>query len=247
MDFSLNALMSMNLTRIEYKYFVYKKNRPYILNDLLQFMHFDRHKNLLDHSYKVASIYFEDHGLTSYQEKLEGQPYRKKIRVRFYPQSNFTGANLEIKYKKIEQGFKIRINLSESVMKNLLNGSVNESLKTIEDPVLRRVIVELKTNGLKPFVKIDYNRIAFYSKTDTNVRVTLDSNVKCSRFLKHRMARTHIPVIPSEMEILEIKSDHYFPYFLCYLIKKYSLKKSAISKYVYAVQNLGLNSSMSIV
>lgn len=247
MDFSLNALVAMNFTRIEYKYFIYKKFRPYILNDLLQFMHFDRHENLPDHSYKVASIYFEDHGLTSYQEKLEGQPYRKKTRIRFYPQSNFAGANLEIKYKNIEQGFKTKINLSESLMTDLLNGSGNESLKTIENPVLRRVIVGLKTSGLKPFVKIDYNRIAFYSKTDTNVRVTLDSDVKCSRFSRHLTAHTHIPVIPSEMEILEIKSGRYFPYFLCYLIKKYSLKKSAISKYAYAVQNLGLNSSMSIV
>ena len=247
MDFSLNAPVSINPTRIEYKYFVYKRIRPYILNDLLQFMHFDRHENLPDHSYKVASVYFEDHGLISYHEKLEGQPYRKKIRVRFYPQSNLSGANLEIKFKKIEQGFKTRIHLSESVMTNLLNGSGNESLKAIEDPLLRRVIVELKTNGLKPFIKIDYNRIAFHSKTDTNVRVTLDSDVKCSRFLRNRTAHTHIPVIPSEMEILEIKSGRYFPYFLCYLIKKYSLKKSAISKYAYAVQNLGLNSSMNIV
>ena len=247
MDLSLRATKSMKPSRIEYKYFIHKRIRPHILNDLLQFMHFDRHENLPDHSYKVASIYFEDHGLTSYHEKLEGQPYRKKVRVRFYPQSNLAGGNLEIKYKKLDQGFKSRITLSESVMKNLLNGNIDERLKELEDPFLERIMVELKTNGFKPFIKIDYNRVALQSKTDTSVRVTLDSDVRCTRFLRNQTVHTYISVVPRGMEILEIKSGRYFPYFLCYLIKKYSLKKSAISKYAYAVQNLGLNSSMNIV
>ena len=215
MGFSLNAPMSINPTRIEYKYFVYKKIRPYILNDLLQFMHFDRHENLPDHSYKVASVYFEDHGLISYHEKLEGQPYRKKIRVRFYPQSNLAGGNLEIKYKKLDQGFKSRIALSESVMKNLLNGNIDESLKELEDPFLERVMVELKTNGFKPFIKIDYNRVALQSKTDTSVRVTLDSDVRCARFLRNQTVHTHISGVPRGMESVEIKSGRFFPYYLC--------------------------------
>ena len=108
-------------------------------------MHFDRHENLPDHSYKVASIYFEDHGLTSYHEKLEGQPYRKKVRVRFYPQSNLAGGNLEIKYKKLDQGFKSRIALSESVMKNLLNGNIDEIGLTVD-----ATIAEI-FSGVTPF------------------------------------------------------------------------------------------------
>ena len=235
----------MEPSRIEYKYFIPAKIRSHILNDLLHFIHIDRHENLPDRSYKIASVYFEDHGLTSYHKKLEGQPYRKKTRLRFYPQSKLVGGNLEIKCKRLDRGSKVKMALSETVMKNLLDGNIDASLGEIKDRYLKRVLYELKASGSKPFVRIDYRRVAMYSKTDSSVRITLDSDIRGSRALKNPLIHPYIPVVPRGLEILEIKSALFFPHYLCRLIRKYSLKRSAISKYALAVQSIGLNSSMS--
>jgi hypothetical protein len=231
--------------RIEYKYFVPEKNRSRVLNDLLYFMNVDCNENLPDRSYKVASIYFEDHALTSYHEKLEGKAFRKKIRLRFYPHLNTEGGNLEIKCKKFDKGFKLKMSLSKTIIENLLSGNIKECLEETENDSLERLLVELKSNGLKPFIRIDYRRVALYSKTDSNVRVTLDTDIRGSRVLKGPMIPPYIPVVPRGLEVLEIKSGNFFPYYLCDLVNKYSLKRSAISKYALAVQSIGLNSSMS--
>ena len=232
-------------SRIEYKYYIPGSIRSLVLNDLLHFMNVDLHENLPDRSYKVASVYFEDHALTSYHEKLEGQPYRKKVRLRFYSNSNFSEGNLEVKHKKLDRGFKLKIALSETVMENLLSGNIGQHLDEIEDGSLKRIMVELKSSKLKPFVRIDYRRVAMYSKTDSNVRVTLDSDVKVSRVSSGPMVPPYIPVVPRGLDILEIKSGHFFPYYLCRLINRYSLKRCAISKYALAVQNIGVNSTLN--
>ena len=233
-------------SRIEYKYLIPDRIRSSVLTDLLQFMHVDQHGNLPDRSYKVASIYFEDHALTSYHEKIEGRPYRKKFRVRFYPQLTGSGGNLEVKCKLIDKGFKVKVALSETAIGNLLNGDINECLEEIKDSSLELVLAEMKANGLKPFVRIDYRRVAMFSKTDSSVRVTLDSDIKASRVMENQRILPYIPIVPRGLEVLEVKSDSLFPFYLCRLVRKYSLKRFAVSKYAFAVQNIGLNSAMSL-
>ena len=85
-----------------------------------------------------------------------------------------------------------------------------------------------------------------FSKTDRNVRITLDRNIRCQRLVGKDHFNSSIHVGSPANVILEIKSPGYFPYWLAHIIKKYSLRRQAISKYALAVQDLAVNSSLSV-
>lgn len=268
--------------RIEYKYYVPLIVRPYLLEDLSKFTLFDIHAQDKKGNYKVASIYFENHALQAYHDKLAGLTERVKIRIRIYA-DGFTVC--EFKYKIFDKSFKEKTKINYDLLNQLCapiseypNGAprarprapsisaggtrrsrrVHANIagqsplpsakagKKIKDPVLLHFFESKKVNNLQPFIRIDYTRKAFLATNDQDVRITFDYNVKCCRFNGNLKTEPHIPVLPPDLGVLEIKTPNYFPFWLSFIIKKYSLKRTAISKYALGVQNLALNSSLIV-
>ena len=114
------------------------------------------------------------------------------------------------------------------------------------DPVISHVAQLIRVGCFHFFVIINYKRMALFAKTDQAVRITIDSDVFCDRFQGDIDITPNISVLPMHKNILEIKTPGYFPDWLRYIIKKYGLKREAISKYALSVQSLAVNSSMAI-
>ena len=64
---------------------------------------------------------------------------------------------------------------------------------------------------------------------------TFDRDIKCSRFRNNLNIKPHIPISSNGNVIMEIKTPSYYPYWLSKIVKKYSLKRIAFSKYSEAV------------
>lgn len=235
----------MKNNRIEYKYYVNFYKRTQFLNDILPHFKLDPHANAISATYSVSSIYFDDHKLSSYHEKLEGHPIRVKQRLRFYPSSNGKHLFLEFKHKTSDRIYKNKTKFPIDQLPFFLdfpNMAFDVTDQEGEDFFFR---MRIKYRQLKPLLRIDYSRIAMTMKNDSRVRVSLDSCIKTARVRGREMTKTWIPVIPGHLSILEIKTPNYLPTLLTGLIGKYNLQRRAISKYALAMQKLGLNSAMS--
>ena len=220
--------------REEYKYYIPLRFYPRLMEDLGMFKKMDDNAKVAGDGYHVTSIYFESIELKAYFDKIEGQANREKLRLRHYSTDRKGPLNVELKCKRGNKCIKKKVKVNQDEWDKILRGNY--------------VGIELfrGINHMHPFVRVDYKRKAFFAKNDRNIRITVDYNVRCARFIKGLLRKSYIPAIPPGAIILEIKTPNYFPFWLTAIIKKYSLKKGAISKYTLAVQSLAVNSALSV-
>lgn len=232
--------------RREDKYYVPLNIYRSLLKDLSYFTRPDDY-SIVGGFYAVYSVYFDNFNLDSYCDKIEGQTNRFKIRLRFYASDIKHGQiNAEIKYKFSNHGLKKKVIIDYRLFKKIMNRTPLsfEDFSTI--PELKTFIALQKTGNFQPFIRINYQRQALFSKTDKNIRLNFDQRIDCCRLTNNCGDGHYIHALPTDKIILEIKYPAYLPYWLIYILKKYSLHRSSISKYVLAVQNLAVNSSLSV-
>ncbi|MFH1459864.1 MAG: polyphosphate polymerase domain-containing protein [Candidatus Omnitrophota bacterium] len=237
--------MMKTRSRIEYKYYLPQHERANFINDLKKFTKKDKYGQGEDSVYQISSVYFETLGLKSYFDKLKGESDRLKLRVRFYRPLNVTGPiKVELKYRRLDKVIKKTILMSYECVQNLLKSDFNSSQLDDTDPLISYFIKLRKAEHYYPFIRIDYSRNAFFAKNDDGIRVTIDAKTYCSRFFGDIQIKPHIPVLSEEVQILELKCQDYIPFWFVYLIKKYSLQQSSISKYLLSAQKQACNSSL---
>jgi hypothetical protein len=237
----------MNTYRLEHKYYIPEGVKTQFLNDLQIFTHHDKFSRKEDGFYEVSSIYMDNYHLNSYREKMTGANKRQKVRFRFYPPVNKESSfYIELKNRGANKINKFKTRISSSLFSDIIKGNSQALELNDPDPIIAHVARLIRVGCFHLYINVSYKRVALFAKTDRAIRITLDSDVFCSRFQGNIDVTPHIPVLPQHLNILEIKAPGYFPDWLRYLIKKYELKREAISKYGLSVQNLALNNSMAI-
>ena len=232
--------------RREDKYYVPINIYQSLLKDLSYFTKPDEYSIDQDF-YNVYSIYFDNIDLTSYHHKVEGRADRFKIRLRFYASDIKSGQiNAEIKYKFSDHGSKKKVIIDIESFKKIISGERISPDDFLDIPELKTFIAAKKLGNFFPFIRINYQRQALFSKIDRNIRINFDRKVDCCRLKAGSCEGSYISALSANKIILEIKYPGYLPYWLVYILRKYSLQRSSISKYVLAVQNLAVNSSMNI-
>ena len=86
----------------------------------------------------------------------------------------------------------------------------------------------------KPKVIIDYERIAFVEDI-TNVRITFDMKISASYELEKFLTQDYqsFYVLPSGLNVLEVKFDEILPSHIRNIIESYGFKQGSFSKYYY--------------
>lgn len=136
----------------------------------------------------VHSIYFDDLNNTAFRDNIEGNPLRKKIRVRWY-NNNIDKACVELKIKKTYLGLKERY-----LLKDKFN-SYEELMKIASAWCVLNV-----NKYLRPVSYISYLREYYIYN---GIRATLDTKVNSKRIFKNlSMAKSKI-----EYEVLEFKYE----------------------------------------
>lgn len=180
--------------------------------------------------YLISSLYFDDVYHSAMAEKISGNQFRKKFRLRCYDRSD-RFIRLECKRKYAEYISKDSMPVTRAEYDAILAGDCGFLL---DKPALGQELYALRCrNLLRPTVAVEYVREA-YVMHEGNVRVTFDKDVSASvgefDMFSPRF-ETRCVLEPGVM-VLEVKYDDYLPDPIYQILKTAMTEKCAISKYV---------------
>ena len=198
----------------------------------------NRIKNILPidngRQYKISSLYFDDLYDTDLMDTINGNPSRKKMRIRIYDDS-FNTIKLEVKYKSYSKINKKSCIISKEEMNSLINGVPIEW----EDKDSPRNIFNEKilTTGLRPKVIVTYERSAYLYESG-NTRITFDSNIRSSNKIElFGNKDLYHDEIRDLNYILEVKYDEFIPDFIAQSINISNMLQISYSKYLMCREN----------
>lgn len=212
----------------------------YTINYLEYMTYHQRLRQVLeeDHSeqgqgYDVTSIYFDDIYNTAFLQKVRGDAFRYKYRLRYYNDSH-EHYKLENKEKWHQMTVKSSTLLSDATVQKILAGDY-EILDADEDPLVQDFYSLLKTGTLKPKTVIRYHRNAYLHPVG-GLRVTFDTDVRFALFKTGMEVEDmmFIPAISPDEAIMEIKFNGVLPCVVEDLIQASKTMSSSSSKYVYS-------------
>lgn len=181
--------------------------------------------------YAIRSLYFDDAFDSAYNDKLCGVMHRDKYRIRIYNNSDKV-IFLERKRKLGDLIQKSSVQITRRLCDQIISGDPR-GLQTSSSELLQEVYVQMRTRLLHPAVIVDYHREA-YQHIAENVRITFDMQLR-SGLHSRDLFNPELPTVcphDQNVEILEVKFDHYLPGHLQALLAGINADRSAISKYV---------------
>ncbi len=233
--------------RLEYKFLVSNNNLDKLRKKILPFVEMDKFvKENSDNEYTVRSIYFDSSNFNFYHEKIDGIQIRKKLRIRGYDnQEDNKLVFLEIKNKYDNFIGKNRAPFLYHDLKNILNTKSIETYaltnngyaNSIQDG--EKFIHHLYRSGLKPTILIVYEREAFFSKFDKNLRITIDKNLRFydQPKLNSLYRDNDLDHATPNHFVLEIKFNNGYPKWLQDIVEEFSLIRRSVSKYTICIDS----------
>ena len=186
--------------------------------------------------YHVRSLYFDDPVYTARFEKVSGYKNRSKTRIRIYNKSLDT-IRLEKKVKIFKYVGKRSAVLTPEELSGIMSGSTGILLKS-SFPVAHEFYAEQKLKRLRPVVMVDYQREAYRHKAG-NVRITFDKNLLAASGTFDRTLSDegliYKNAYPPGLIAMEVKFDSFLPSAVKNLVRLYTARRVALSKYVLAL------------
>lgn len=185
---------------------------------------------LLEGSYLIRSIYFDNLYDKSLQEKINGNLYREKYRIRTY---NCDGSTIKLEKKSKlnllcqKQSKLLTLDQYDSIMQ----GDYSWIWET-KDAFLMEFYINVKNYQLKPKVIVEYRREPFLHPAG-NVRVTLDSQIRTSNnlqdFFSPELCGMSTSVEP--FLLMEVKYDNFLPEVIQDILQLKNRQVGGFSKY----------------
>jgi SPX domain protein involved in polyphosphate accumulation len=227
--------------RFELKYLLDYDFAQEVIEKLKPYMNPDSHGDKLG-NYFISSLYYDTDDFRFFWEKIEGEKFRRKLRIRMYQDgkkvTDKTKAFVEIKQRmnKVTQKRRIIVPYKDAL------ALCNEYKPIKVDPEDKHVAEEmlhmLHTDQLKPQCITSYQRRAFNgTDADPGLRVTFDTNLRYRR-LNLDMADKQIGpfMLPPDKVVMEIKVNDRIPYWLTEFAADANFQLVRISKYCEGLQ-----------
>ncbi|MBO6064996.1 MAG: polyphosphate polymerase domain-containing protein [Lachnospiraceae bacterium] len=209
--------------RYEKKYLITKEQYRAVKLVMSPYMRPDEHPR-----YSIRNIYYDTEDYELIRSSLEKPVYKEKLRLRSYGvPGNQDTVFVELKKKYDGVVYKRRITepLQEAV--RFLNGQRHENSQ-----IGREIEWFLKYYRPVPKAFIGYEREAWASQTDSELRITFDTAL-CGRSdsLDLRSVRGGYPLLPDDLILMEIKIPGVAPMWLAGLLSWQGIFPTTFSKY----------------
>ncbi len=216
--------------RTEKKYILTLSQRREFLRRISQYIKPDEYGEST-----VCSLYFDTDDYRLIRCSMEKPVYKEKLRLRSYstPKSD-SNVFLELKKKYNGVVYKRRKTMNYTQAMNY----INKGVKPDDSQIMRELDWAMKYyKSLAPRMFIAYDRTAFYSKTDHELRITFDRNVRF-RTDNLDLAKGHYGerILEANLCIMEIKALSAMPLWLTETLADMGVFPGTFSKYGTAYQ-----------
>lgn len=202
----------------------------------------DRDPHGLEGFYPVWSTYYDTSDLLFYWEKMEGERFRRKLRIRHYGDPDELTAEtpvwVEIKQRVNRVTQKRRLSLPYAEALRLCSGADPSSCAPEDEHVVEEILVLANTLRLRPIVTLGYVREAYLGRgQDSGLRLTIDSRIRGrDRDLHLNTAGENRFFVQPHLSVVEVKVNERVPYWMTEHIARHNLTLRRISKYCQGVQ-----------
>ena len=191
----------------------------------------------------MNSLYLDTADLALCRATLDGVRDRFKLRVRYYDDAAASPVFFEIKQRVDRVLRKSRAIVARSSVPWLLAGGPPRRLDLLDpegrEP-LQRFFDLAMTIGARGHIIVSYDREAWVTPHDDDVRLTFDRRLSVRRFepgqpLVNDRRSFHLRM---GGVILELKFTNSFPLWMNDMVRLFDLERSPLPKYVKSVQAL---------
>lgn len=219
--------------RYEIKFLLSPYQRKMVENEIIRHMIPDSHGEST-----ICNIYYDTPDFRLIRHSLEKPVYKEKLRLRCYGRIDSKGTafiELKKKYKGIVYKRRLTAEYDSAVL--YLQGDK----KAISDSQIKRELDYFTEyyGNLMPAVYLCYDRTAYFDSKDSNIRLTLDRNI---RYRKEDLDLTTPPggkdILKPGESLMEIKVSGAIPLWLCEILTKYQIKRVSFSKYGRAYEDI---------
>ena len=211
--------------RYEKKYLLTPEQYEQLRKCLQEFMQIDEYG-----LHTISNIYFDTDTYELIRTSIEKPVYKEKFRLRSYGipgQNDTVFLELKKKYKGVVYKRRVPMDLQQAM------GYLVDKKQAVEKTqILSEIDWFFKMYEPVPKVYIAYDRIAFFGKEDSNLRITFDTNIRWRDYdLDLSKGDYGEPIMEPDRFLMEIKIPGTMPLWLSHLLTKLGIYSNSFSKY----------------
>lgn len=222
--------MEKSFKRHEIKYLI-------TINQYINLMNYLSDKVEKDVFYKstIYNVYYDTDNFELIRKSIERPIYKEKLRIRSYDKPTLdSSVYVELKKKYDHIVYKRREKIA---YKYILNNSFLEGAETQIDKEIK--YFNDFYGGLTPKMFLSYEREAYYFKTDKQIRITFDTNIKYRTENVNLLSSiSDIKLLPNNFVLMELKVPFSIPYNLAKYLSSEKIFKTPFSKYGTAYKQI---------
>ena len=222
--------MEKSFKRHEIKYLI-------TINQYINLMNYLSDKVEKDVVYKstICNVYYDTDNFELIRKSIEKPIYKEKLRIRSYNKPTLdSSVYVELKKKYDHIAYKRREKIA---YKYILNNSFLEGAETQIDKEIK--YFNDFYGGLTPKMFLSYEREAYYFKTDKQIRITFDTNIKYrTENVNLLPSISDIKLLPNNFVLMELKVPFSIPYDLTKYLSSEKIFKTPFSKYGTAYKQI---------
>ena len=182
--------------------------------------------------YTICSIYFDTDNFQLIRSSLEKPVYKEKLRLRSYGVAA-PGGEVFLELKKKYKGivYKRRITLPEDAAGEFIAGHAPLGE---HGQIGREIAYMLRRYRLRPAVLLAYDRTAYteLEPSPNQLRITIDRDIRSRQTdLDLRLGAAGESLLAPGMRLMEIKTAHAIPLWLCAALDQNEIRPTSFSKY----------------
>lgn len=183
----------------------------------------------------IYNVYYDTDNFELIRKSIEKPIYKEKLRIRSYNKPTLdSSVYVELKKKYDHIVYKKREKIA---YKYILNNSFLEGAETQIDKEIK--YFNDFYGGLTPKMFLSYEREAYYFKTDKQIRITFDTNIKYrTENVNLLPSISDIKLLPNNFVLMELKVPFSIPYDLTKYLSSEKIFKTPFSKYGTAYKQI---------
>lgn len=219
--------------RYELKYLLTEEQKSKVLEAMAPHMALDEYGRST-----IRNIYCDTDNYRLIRHSIEQSTYKEKLRIRSYSQAtpdSTVFVELKKKYKQVV--YKRRISMPEQeAMAWIFQGH--------HCPMTSQISEEIDYfldyyDTLQPTVFLSYEREAYYSKDNSDFRITFDDTILCRQCDFSLRSKVYgAPILPKGRVLMEIKCSGGIPLWMTRVLTEERIYKTSFSKYGTAYRTM---------